>query len=110
MIPRASPGRVVRAAMSSERIQVHPGDTFDIVLREPGATGHRWHLTDRPEEIAVLDEHYEAPARGAPIGSAGRRIMTLRAPAKGHYSLRFELRRPWESHTAAERLVDVDVM
>ena len=95
--------------MSSERIQVRRGDTFEIALREPGATGHRWRLTDRPEGIAVLDEEYEAPARGGPIGSAGRRILTLRAPAEGHYSLRFELRRPWESHPADEHLVEVDV-
>ena len=100
---------VVRSAMSSDRIRVHPGDTFEIALPEPAATGHRWRLTDRPDEIAVLDEQYEAPARGGPIGSPGRRVMTLRAPAEGHYSLRFELRRPWESQPAAEHLVDVDV-
>jgi predicted secreted protein len=100
----------VRPAMSNERIQVQPGDTFEIALREPGATGHRWRLTDRPEEIALLDEQYEAPAPDGPIGSPGRRVMTLRAPAEGHYSLRFELRRPWETRSADEHVVDLDVM
>lgn len=96
--------------MSSESIQVNPGETFDVTLREPGATGHRWRLTDRPEGIAVLDERYEAPARGGPMGSPGRRVVTLRAPTEGHHRLRFELRRPWESAAAAEHLVDVDVI
>lgn len=101
---------MVRPATSSETIQVHPGDTFKIALREPGATGHRWRLTDRPDAVAVLDDQYEAPPRRGLIGSPGRRVITLRAPAEGHYSLRLELRRPWESHPAAEHHVDVHVV
>src|SRR5206468_2719334 len=100
--------RVNRARMSSESIRVHRGDTFEVELREPPATGHRWRLTAAPAQVALVDERYEAPVPGAPIGSAGRRTTTLRATARGHYRLRFGLARPWEGEPAAEHLVEVD--
>lgn len=97
------------AKVTSESIRVGESDVFEVSLREPAATGHRWRLTEVPAEIAVVDERYEAPGHGAPLGSAGQRIITLRAAARGGYRLKFELARARETRPAAEHYVDVDV-
>jgi predicted secreted protein len=96
--------------MSSESIRVERGDTFRVALREPPATGHRWRLADAPAEVALIEERYEAPRPGGPLGSEGRKVITLRAMEKGHYRLKFELARPWEAQPAAEHHVDVDAV
>ena len=96
--------------MSSESIRVRQGAAFQVALREPAATGHRWRLTDAPAAVAFVDERYEAPGPGEPIGSAGQRIITLRAKGRGHYRLKFELARPWETQPAKEHHVDVDAV
>ena len=98
------------AKVTSESIRVDEGDAFDVSLREPAATGHRWRLTEAPAEIAVIDERYEAPGHGAPIGSAGQRIIRLRAAARGGYRLKFELAAAWGTRSAAEHCVEVDVV
>ena len=97
------------AKVTSESIRVGQSGIFEVSLREPPATGHRWRLTEAPAELAVIGERYEAPGHGAPIGSAGQRIITLRAAARGGYRLKFELARGRETRPAAEHYVDVDV-
>lgn len=96
--------------MSSESIRLRQGDSFEVALREPAATGHRWQLMNAPAQVAFIAERYEAPAPGGPIGSAGRRVITLRATARGHCRLRFVLARPWEAQPAKEHYVEVDVV
>jgi predicted secreted protein len=94
--------------MSDERIRVQPGDTFEVTLREPAASGHRWRLADAPAEVDVVDERYEPPAQGGPLGGRGQRIVTLRATGKGRHQLTFELARPWEQQPVDEHHVDVN--
>ena len=96
--------------MSRETIRVHKGDAFEVELREPAATGHRWRLAEAPVQIALVDERYEAPRPGGPIGSAGRRIATLRATETGRYRLKFELARRLEEQAADEYCVEVDAV
>jgi predicted secreted protein len=93
--------------MSDESIQVQHGDQFEVVLREPPATGHRWRVAGLPSELTVIDERYEAPQPGGPLGSAGRRIVTLRANDAGRHRLKFELARADEA-PADEHFVDVE--
>lgn len=96
--------------ISSESIRVQQGATFEVALREPAATGHRWRLKDAPEHVALIGERYEPPCAGGPIGSAGRRLATLRATDRGHYRLEFELARPSEAEPAAEHHVELDAV
>ena len=96
--------------LSSESIRVRQGDTFEVALREPAATGHRWRLTDAPEYVALISERYEAPRTGGPIGSAGRRLTTLRTTDRGRYRLKFELARTLEAQPAAEHYVELEVV
>ena len=86
------------------------GDSFDVLLGEPAATGHRWRLVKAPAEVALIDERYDRPAPGRVMGGAGQRIISLRATRRGHYRLKFELIRPWETQPAAEHYVDVDAL
>ena len=86
------------------------GETFEVALEEPAATGHRWRLTQAPAQVDVVNERYEAPQQGGPIGGPGRRITTLRATRPGRYRLTFGLARPWEDHPAAEHDVEVDAV
>lgn len=96
--------------MSSESIRVQRGDRFEVVLGEPAATGHRWRLVDVPPEVDLLDERYEAPDAGGPVGSRGRRITTLEATRDGRYRLKFALARPWDARPAEEHDVELDVV
>jgi predicted secreted protein len=89
---------------------VRQGDTFEVALREPAATGHRWRLTDAPEYVALIGERYDAPRTGAPVGSAGRRLTTLRTTHRGQYRLKFELARSLEAPPAAEHYVELEVV
>ncbi|MCA1835588.1 MAG: protease inhibitor I42 family protein, partial [Actinobacteria bacterium] len=95
---------------SRESIRVPQGETFEVALREPAATGHRWRLTDVPEDVALIRERYEPPRTGGPVGSARRRVITLRATDRGHYRLKFELGRPLEAEPAAEHHVELDAV
>ena len=82
-------------------------DPFEVVLREPAATGHRWRLANVPPQVKVIDDRYEPPP-GGPLGGAGRRIVTLRATDPGNHRVKFELAREWETEPADEHYVDVD--
>jgi predicted secreted protein len=96
--------------ISSESIRVQQGDTFEVSLREPAATGHRWRLTDAPEHVALVSERYEPPRTGGPIGSAGRWLATLRATEKGNHRLKFELARPKDAQPAAEHYLELEAV
>jgi inhibitor of cysteine peptidase len=96
--------------MSDETIRVLRGKSFEVALDEPAATGHRWKLTHAPPQVVVVEDRYETPVPGGPMGSPGRRLITLRATETGHYRVKFELARPWEAQPAAEHYVDVDAV
>jgi predicted secreted protein len=96
--------------MSSETIQVRRGDLFEVALREPPATGHRWRLVRMPPQVTLERERYEAPGPGGPLGSAGRRVATLRATASGRYRVQFELSRGGKGKPADEHWVEVDAV
>lgn len=92
-----------------EPVRVREGATFEVTLPEPGATGHRWSLADAGEQVVLLGERFEPPEPGAPLGAAGRRILTLRATRAGRHRMRFELARPWESAPASTHEVEAIV-
>ena len=94
--------------VSSQKLRVQSGDTFEVALDEPAATGHRWQLADAGEGIDILDDRYEPPGRTSGLGAAGRRMIKLRVTGTGRYRLRFSLVRPWETRPAAEHRVEVD--
>jgi predicted secreted protein len=94
--------------VSRESIRIRRGETFEVALREPAAAGYRWRRADATQGVALIDERYEAPRPGGPLGAAGRRIATLRADGAGHYRLRFVLARPWEAAPDDEHHVEVD--
>jgi len=91
-----------------ERFRVHQGDTFEVALREPPATGHRWRLVSGAPAIAIVDDRYESPGARGPLGSVGRRIITLRADRQGRHRLEFVLARRSENRRQAEHHVEVE--
>jgi predicted secreted protein len=96
--------------MSREKLRVQAGETFEVALDEPAATGHRWQLADAGEGIELLDERYEPPSSASGLGAAGRRVVKLRVAGSGRHVLKFVLIRPWETRPAAEHDVEVDVV
>jgi len=106
---RAS-GASKKLRVTSQRLRVEPGQTFEVTLDEPAATGHRWQLADPGEGITLVDDRYDPPDRASGLGAAGRRVMKLRAAGMGRHVLRFSLARPWEARPSAEHRVEVDTV
>jgi len=108
-MPRAARSEP-KLRVTSQRLRVEPGETFEVTLDEPAATGHRWQLADPGEGIALVDDRYQPPDRTLGLGAAGRRVVKLRAVGTGHHVLRFSLARPWEARPSAEHRVEVDTV
>jgi len=89
-------------------IRVRRGDTFEVALSEPAATGHRWRLVAAPPEVAVVGERYDPPPTGGPLGTPGKRVVTLRAERAGRHRLEFALARPGEADRHGEHSVEVE--
>jgi predicted secreted protein len=96
--------------MAADHIRVRTGEPFSVALKEPVATGHRWALAEVPPGIVVIDETYEPPGQGSPVGGSGRKVTRLRATQAGRYELRFVLARPWEARPDREHRVEVDAV
>jgi predicted secreted protein len=89
-------------------ILAQTGLPFTIELKSGPSTGYQWQIPSVPEGIEPLGSEY-VPAPNAQIGDAVTQDFRFRANTAGHYSLRFVLKRAWESEPIRETVIDVDV-
>ena len=91
-------------------IRAQCGHVFEVSLPEIPASGHVWEVSEAPEGFTLLDQGYgdEMPEK---IGVPRRRRFRFRAGERpGAYTLRFQLRRPWETAAAREESVTVHLV
>ena len=90
-------------------VQARAGEVFDITVEELGTAGYQWSVEALPPGVTLVGERPEAPPAGAPPGSAGQRVFSLRADQPGLYEIVLISKRAWESQPATRRTVKVEV-
>jgi inhibitor of cysteine peptidase len=78
-------------------VEIHIGDTLMMRLDENPTTGYEWALEARNEEVVTLNSAVYIPSRPSGVGGGGQRIFTFKGEGAGRVTLRFTLRRKWES-------------
>ena len=91
--------------MTAETILVADGAEFSVSLASASGAGYVWTVDDIPAGLLLLGNTSAAPAAGAAPGAPMVQTFHWRAEAKGGFTLRFVLKRPWErepvdTHTA----------
>ena len=81
-------------------VEATVGNSVIIALPENGTTGYQWIIEAASDEVVVESNEFRPPESAAP-GSAGQRVVTLRATRAGTARVDVRLQRAWET-TAAE--------
>jgi predicted secreted protein len=86
----------LRDPVTDAEVRITPGARFVIRLTENPTTGFRWHY-DVTEQGVVesLEDHYVS--NGNLPGSGGCRSFSFRGLLPGTTSIKFMLRRAWET-------------
>lgn len=72
------------------------GDEFDVRLEAIPGAGYRWQLGSLPDGVTHIGSESHQRAAAAP-GDPSEQVFRFRADRPGQFTLRFELKRPWES-------------
>lgn len=80
------------------------GEDLVVRLGENRTTGYRWRPAGLPDDVALVDDAFAAPAPGRP-GQGGVHTFRLRPTAPGEHRVRLEFGRSWGS-AAPERTVE----
>ena len=94
--------------MAATLISAQTGLPFDIELKSGPSTGYQWQLPSVPEGIELLGSEYRQTP-GAQIGDPATQVFHLRANRPGRYSVRFVLKRNWESDHIHTTVIEVEV-
>lgn len=105
---------------SGDRLEAQVGDSLEIRLPRPGATGYQWYVADAPSSVVAGSSwgtSADAPAGGPsedgdpldrPLpGAGGTAVLELVAASPGEGQLRLELRRAWEDEPADDLVIDL---
>lgn len=102
--------------MKEEHISKEAGvavdGTLTVTLCSNPTTGFRWELTGMTAELILdqIDQKYEAPTAGAPVGAGGQEVWTFKALKGGETTLTMEYRRPWETETEPAKTFTLTVL
>jgi predicted secreted protein len=91
-------------------LSVAPGVAFEVRLGSaPGSSGYEWQPAALPEGIRLTGSAF-TPAGGAPgkPGDGGLQGFRLVAERPGRFTLRFVLKRRWESAPIETREIEVE--
>jgi inhibitor of cysteine peptidase len=93
---------------NGSEIQLHTGDTFEIVLRENRTTGFRWHLVSSGEPVCnLLDDSFEVGG-GAP-GSGGMHSWQFQTMQEGLGKIELAYQRSWERNKSPAQSFTLNV-
>ena len=86
--------------LRSARIDVRPGETFELRLPSNPSTGYRWELVDPvPETVRPVGVSRTDPPRGNLVGAPTQETWTFEAARAGTGTIGFVFRRPTDPAT-----------
>jgi predicted secreted protein len=101
----------VNKDLNGKEIKVRTGDTIEVELQEPGATGYSWEIQALDaEHFKVLSIRTEARKSGPMVGAPVMKIWSISALKEGKSKLKFLLYRPWEGEKSAENNFVINVV
>ncbi len=101
---------VLTERANGRRIELSPGERFEIRLQERPTTGFRWQLVSNGAPVcALVADHFTPPRQRVP-GEAGRHTWTFRVKRGGHATIELAARRPWDPETAPAQVFRVTVI
>ena len=107
---------VVESPEDGQRIEMSPGDSLELRLNQPGATGFRWITQVVPPGVVAHRAGTETPGgesgaavAGGPPGADRTAVIELVASAAGEGELTLALARPWEDEPARTLAVTLAV-
>lgn len=81
--------------LNGNKIELHPGEEFKIILRENPTTGFRWHPISLGEPACtLLDNSFDL--HGISQGNSGIHSWHFQAVQKGLGKIELAYRRSWE--------------
>jgi predicted secreted protein len=83
------------------------GETVIIELQDIATTGYRWQVEGVDPAVVTLQKEDTIP--GTAPGAAGVRRLEFLAVGAGHVTLRFNLRRPWETNVPPIKQTSLDL-
>lgn len=90
------------------KINLHVGEDFKIILHENPSTGYRWHLLSCGEPLCqLLDNSFEL-ADGSP-GNAGSHFWHFQAVNDGCGKIELAYRRSWEHATQPAQSFNLNI-
>jgi predicted secreted protein len=109
--------RVKEASMRTPtQIELKVGEEYTLRLTGLGSAGYMWGytLTDDDKAVRVSAPPASQPSQTGgppPIAFSADALFTIQALKPGHVTIRFALRRPWETQTPPlqEYFVEVTV-
>ena len=103
----------VNKDLNGKEIRVRTGDTIEVELQEPGATGYSWEIQALDaQHFKLLSIRTEARSniRGPMVGAPVMKIWSIGALKGGKSKLKFLLYRPWEGEKSAENNFVINVV
>jgi inhibitor of cysteine peptidase len=79
-------------------VELYPGDTIVVRLKENLTTGYRWTLHEVDEQVVELQASAFLPVVDTPVDGGGQRIIRFLAKAAGVSQLHLKLWREWEGN------------
>jgi predicted secreted protein len=96
----------VKTFQEGDKVVIRPGESFEIVLREPGASGYLFALP--AFDSGILRKTDEQHGMATDGGAQGVATFRFKALSPGATSLTFALVAPW-GEAAEKRNVEVIV-
>jgi predicted secreted protein len=93
--------------MASETIIVLTGTEFTVQLNATPTTGYVWEVHTLPEDIKLLGSDYEKSGGVIAPGDQVIQVFRFRTLRSGEHTIKFVLKRPWESNILESHTVTV---
>jgi len=104
--------QTITAADNNKTIPTRVGRTLVIKLNENASTGSEWYvqqLNDKAFKI-ISDENISDPANKGLVGAPTTRTISLKAIAKGKYTIQLKNYRKWEGPATAGQSFQITVL
>ena len=97
---------VIEGPRTGDTLRLEVGDTLEIRLPQRASTGYRWIIESAPTGLAAVEPEAASGASDKPFDRPlpGRTTVSTHlftATDTGDGTLRFALRRPWETGATA---------
>jgi inhibitor of cysteine peptidase len=85
----------VTQAENGKVIEVHPGDSIAIQLKENPTTGYTWAVDQGNDALLALQDSHYTQGPGMGVGGGGERNLIFQAQKAGTVPLQLKLWRSW---------------